>query len=194
MKNRVIMLALAGSLLAPTMALAHGGSTSHAHGALLDGLLHPFTGADHLAAMLAVGVWSALSVRPIWLAPAAFVVMLVIGAWAGFLGVAIPAVEPMIAASLLVIGLLIAGRRALPVALAAGVAGLFAFFHGAAHGMELGGEGRWLALAGLVAGTALLHATGIALGRLMRMRQPWVASSAGGAVALLGSALLVRLV
>jgi len=194
MKNRALKLAATAGLLLPSLVLAHTGvAGAHAHGALLSGLLHPFTGLDHLAAMLALGVWSALSIRPVWLAPAAFVLMLAAGALAGFNGLAVPAVEPMIAASLLVLGLLVATRRGLPLALTAGLAGLFAFFHGAAHGQELAHHSQWLALAGMLASTALLHVAGIALGQAVFARHRWLGTSAGGAVALLGSLLLLRL-
>jgi len=184
-------------LLLPGLALAHTGAEAHAHGALASGLLHPFTGIDHLSAMLALGAWSALVVRPLWLAPAAFVLMLAVGALAGFSGLAVPAVEPMIASSLLVLGLLVATRRGLPVALATALAGLFAFFHGAAHGGELAtdfaGTGQWLALGGMVAATAALHGLGIVLGSRLFTHQRWLGVTAGGGVALLGSALLLRL-
>ena len=194
MKNRVLKLVAGATLLLPALVLAHTGvDGAHAHGALFSGLLHPFTGADHLAAMLALGVWSALAVRPVWLAPIAFVLMLAAGALASFAGLAVPMVEPMIAASLLVIGLLVLSRRSLPVVFAASLAGLFAFFHGAAHGGELAALGQWLALAGMLVSTALLHVTGIALGRFVFAQHRWLSTAAGGAVALLGSALLLRL-
>ncbi len=110
-------LATAALLLVPALAIAHPGhgaeGLAHGEAGFIDGLVHPFTGLDHLAAMLAVGVWSALAVRPVWLAPAAFVALLVAGAAAGFLGVVVPAVEPMIAASLLVLGLLVAWQHAM---------------------------------------------------------------------------------
>ena len=196
MKIRVNRLLLqAAWLLAPGLALAHtGAGDAHTHSSFFSGLLHPLTGADHLAAMLAVGVWSALAVRPVWLAPLAFVAMLVVGALAAFGGLVVPAVEPMIAASLLVIGLLIALQARLPAALAALIVGAFAFFHGAAHGAELaGGDGAWLALVGMVISTAALHLTGIGLGEWLFKPRRWLSVSAGGAVALLGSVLLLRL-
>jgi hypothetical protein len=83
---------------------------------------HPFTGADHLAAMLAVGAWSALTMpglRTAWRAPAAFVALLVAGAVAGFAGLWVPGVEPMIAASVLVLGLLVLVQQKMPWAAAA---------------------------------------------------------------------------
>jgi urease accessory protein len=174
-------------------ASAHVGTVPHDHASFLDGLVHPFTGADHLAAMLAVGFWSALAVRPAWAAPAAFVTLLVAGAGAAVAGLAVPAVEPMIAASVLVLGLLVATRTGLPLVAAAALTGAFAFFHGAAHGMELAGDGAIAPLAGMVVATAALHAAGIALGRLVRNRQAWIAQACGGAVALLGTSMLMRL-
>ncbi|KAB2897985.1 MAG: HupE/UreJ family protein [Burkholderiaceae bacterium] len=197
MKNKAIAhTSTAAVLLLPALALAHADGAAHAHGGFMAGLLHPFTGADHLAAMLAVGVWSALAVRPVWMAPLAFLLLLAVGAVAGFLGVAVPAVEPMIAASLLVLGLLVAQRRRLPVAAAAALTGLFAFFHGAAHGTELGGSGHpWMvaALAGMLLGTAVLHAAGIALGQAVVARHRWIALATGLGTALLGAGLLVRM-
>ena len=182
------------ALGAPALALAHAGDASHAHASLVDGLLHPFTGLDHLAAMLAVGVWSALAVRPVWLAPLAFVALLVAGAVAGLMGLAMPGVEPMIAASLLVLGLLVAWRRQMPAVAAAGLAGLFAFFHGAAHGVELGAHGgQWAALVGMVLATAALHIAGITLGHAVVQRHRWIALATGLATALLGATLLTRL-
>ena len=192
MKNRAFILL---GLLWPALpALAHTGALGdHVHTGFMAGLLHPFTGIDHLAAMLAVGVWSALAVRPVWVAPLAFVALLGAGALGGLAGVAVPGVEPMIAASLLVTGLLIATRAQWPVWAAALVAGLFAFFHGAAHGMELSGVGVAQALAGMLIGSAALHLTGIGLGRWVFDQRRWLSAMAGGAVALLGSAVLLRM-
>lgn len=185
---------LASALLLPATVLAHTAEgAGHLHGAFLAGLLHPFSGVDHLAAMLALGVWSALALRRAWLAPAAFVLMLAIGALAGFQGLAVPAVEPMVAASVLVLGLLLASRRHLPLMGAAALAGLFAFFHGAAHGHEMAGAGQWLAWSGMLLATAALHASGILLGRTVFTGRRWLASCAGAAVALLGSSLLLQM-
>ena len=178
----LLLLALAGT------ASAHPAVVAHVHDGFLAGLLHPLTGGDHLAAMLAVGVWSALAVRPVWLAPAAFVTMLVAGACAAF---AVPAVEQMVAASLLVTGLLVATRRGLPAVVAALLVGGFAFFHGAAHGVELGGGA---ALVGMVLATIALHATGIVIGRRLLARAAWLPRVTGSGVALFGAALLLRLV
>ena len=137
-----------------------------------------------LAAMLAVGVWSAIAVRPVWMAPLAFVVMLTLGAVLGLAGVQVPAVEPMIAASLLVIGLLMARRQDMSWTAAAVLAGVLAVFHGAAHGSELSAAQAWPALAGMVTGSALLHAGGVLIGQRLRQkkRPPHLARGGQGEV------------
>jgi len=187
------LAAFAALAAAPALALAHTGADGGGHHGFLDGLAHPFTGLDHLAAMLAVGIWSALVLRPVWAAPGAFVALLAIGALAGFQFSGIPAVEPMIAASLLATGLLIAWRRRLPLALGLGLVGLFAFFHGAAHGMELGGDGRWAAMAGMLLGTVVLHAAGIGLGKFALAQHRWLQQATGAAIGLLGVFMLMRM-
>ena len=178
----------------PFAAMAHVGGHPHTHGladSFAQGFVHPFTGLDHLAAMLAVGAWSALAVRPAWRAPAAFVALLVLGALAGFHGLRVPGVEPMIATSVLVLGLLVAVHRRMPWGAAAAVAGVFAFFHGVAHGDELAGD--FGALAGMAAGSAVLHAAGMLLGHAVMQRHQWMARTGGAATALLGAFLLARI-
>ena len=176
-------------------ALAHTGADAgaHHHG-FLAGFMHPLTGVDHLAAMLAVGLWSALAARngrELLAAPLGVAAMLLAGALMGLAGVALPAVEPMIAASLLVLGLLVFTRRRLPALASAALVGVFAVFHGLAHGQELAGESdAALTLAGILAATVLLHAAGIGLGWALRHANRWLPRLAGIAVALLGAALL----
>ena len=182
-----------------TYAAAHPGHEVDAHGiSFMDGLLHPLTGLDHLAAMLAVGLWSALSAtsaRRIWLAPVAFVGMLLVGALLGLNGMELPAVEPMIAASLLVMGLLVATRAQLPLAVTAGVVGVFAVFHGIAHGTELAGGGNGFApLLGMLVATIALHLAGVGLGLALRSHSVWWPRVVGGLTALLGGAFLLHLV
>jgi len=176
-------------LMSPALAFAHAGGDGGAHHGFADGLVHPFTGIDHLAAMLCVGIWSALAMerRP-WVVPLAFIAVLALGAMPGAAGFAWPAVEPMVAASVLVLGLLVATRLRVGMFVGAVLVGAFALFHGAAHGQELIG---WPALAGMVVGTALLHAAGLAIGAvLLREKSGWCARVAGSGVALLGAALL----
>ena len=180
-----------------TWASAHIGTEPGTHSTLglWDGLLHPLTGMDHLAAMLAVGFWSALTARRVWTTPLAFAAMLLLGALLGLNGIELPAVEPMIAASLLVLGLLVALRTRLPAVLAATLVGVFAIFHGMAHGTELHGAASfWAPLLGMLISTLCLHVAGLGLGLALRCQNPWLPRMAGAAVTLLGGTLLLQMI
>lgn len=161
--------AFAIAALAAGSALAHPGhpdsmmSASMSFGA---GFSHPFSGIDHLLAMLAVGLWAAQNKRSaLWVLPLAFPLMMVIGALLAFAGLQIPAAETGIAASVAVLGLLIAFAVKMPLWGSTLVVSLFALFHGYAHGSELP-HGSSAAMYGLgfVLATALLHAAGLGLG------------------------------
>jgi urease accessory protein len=183
---RIHHLALAALVATPLLAFGHPEHGAAASG-FAAGFTHPFSGADHLAAMIAVGAWSALTLpRGRWLAPFCFAAMLLAGALLAPQGPQ-ALVEPGIAASLLVLGLLVARRVRLPAAAGALLVGGFALFHGAAHGSELHGAA---ALLGMVGATALLHAVGLGLGGLLRASGRWSGVLAGGSVALLGVAML----
>ena len=177
----------------PQLAQAHGTDAAHTHGglqSLLAGLAHPFTGAEHLLAMLSVGLWSGLCLGRRWLAPLAFVVLLVLGALtASTSSLLLGLQEPLIAASVLALGLLVALRWSWPPVAAAALVGLFAWSHGLAHGQELGGAP--LALLGMAAGTAVLHGIGLALGNWLQTRSRWAPRVLGGSIALTGLALTV---
>ncbi len=176
-----------------TCASAHIGNDSGVHHSFLDGLQHPLTGLDHLAAMVAVGLWSAMAARRVWLAPIAFAGMLLVGALLGLAGIALPAVEPMIAASLLVLGLLVATQAQLPAVLGAAIVGGFAVFHGVAHGTELAGSG-WSPLVGMVVATVGLHLAGVGIGLALRSHSVWWPRAVGGLVTLLGGAFLLQII
>ena len=185
MSHRKLLPLLGAATLAAaaSSAFAHTGADAVSHHGFVTGFLHPLTGLDHLAAMLAVGVWSATTTRRLWRAPLAFAALLFVGAVLAQAGLALPATEPMIAASMLVLGLLLAAQVRLPEVAGAALVGAFALFHGAAHGLELAGSA---ALVGMVLGTAALHATGIALGLGFRRLSVWMPRAAGAAVALMG--------
>lgn len=182
----------------PLLAAAHAGVEGHAHLGFMAGFVHPFTGLDHLAVMVAVGLWSALAARRagpdlLW-GPAGFAVMLLAGALLGLQGVQLPAVEPMIAASLLVTGLLVITRWQIPGIAAALLVGVFAVFHGLAHGYELAGSSdATTTLAGMLAATLLLHGIGLGLGWALRSASVWVPRIMGALVALFGMSLLAQL-
>lgn len=187
MNHKALRLTLGIATLGlPFLALAHVGGDGGSHHGFTAGFMHPFTGIDHLLAMLVIGVWSASLSRRWWLAPLAFAAMLLVGALLAGTGLQLPAVEPAIALSLVLLGALLAARTAWPAAAMAAVAALFALFHGAAHGVELQGL---QALAGMVLATALLHATGLLAGAALRRRSLWWPRAAGIAVSLFGAAL-----
>lgn len=166
----------------PTLAWAHPG---HEVQGFAHGLAHPFTGLDHLCAMLAVGLWAAqLGGRSAWQVPLTFVAIMALGGALGMAGIPLPFVEAGIIASLLTLGLLVATGTRLPLAASAIIAGVFALFHGHAHGAEMSSGASALAYGfGFVAATALLHLSGYAFGMAMRAR---LLRLMGAAVALTG--------
>jgi len=136
------------------------------------GLSHPFSGLDHVLAMVAVGLWAAqLGGRAVWLVPAAFVGMMLVGGALGALPVALPAVELGILASVLLLGLMVALSVRLPLALGMALVGVFALCHGHAHGTEmpLAATAATYAI-GFAAATAALHGIGLGLGLALRSR------------------------
>jgi len=156
-------LVTTGLLLAAGSAFAHPG---HDSSSFFSGFSHPLSGADHLLAMLAVGLYAGTQKGAArWALPGAFVLSMILGALLAQMGVAFPAVEAGIAASVLVLGLLIASAARLPLALSAPVIGAFALCHGAAHYAEKGGAGLASFAAGFVLATAALHGVGYLLAR-----------------------------
>ena len=160
MKRTLLTLAV---LAAPTMALAHPG-----HGTGFGaGLLHPFTGTDHLLAMIGVGLWAAtLGQRARWALPATFLTAMALGgtfAMQTDLGFLAAAIEPTILASVILLGAVVALAFRAPLYAAIPMVALFGLAHGAAHGMEMQGNGLTFALA-MLAATAILHGIGLALG------------------------------
>ena len=160
----IFTVLLATGVLLPLLAQAHieqGQATG-----LLTGLQHPWSGLDHILAMIAVGLWGALLGSPaIWVLPIAFPMMMSFGAMMGLLGIPLPGVEIGIAVSAISLGLMVSldVRARLPIA--AALVGFFAIFHGHAHGTELPeGQSGLLYSMGFVIGTGCLHGVGILIG------------------------------
>lgn len=187
-----LMAAVLSLFLAPATACAHVavGQTS----GLVQGILHPITGLDHIAAMVAVGLWAAqCGGRVVWTIPLTFMAIMAMGGLVGFAGISIPFVEPGIAASVLVLGLLMAAAVRLPLLMSSLLVGLFAMFHGHAHGTEMPLTVTGLAYGvGFVLSTGLLHGWGIAMGLLFQhAARPYIIRYAGGATAALGLYLFI---
>jgi urease accessory protein len=179
-------------LALPALAQAHtghGDTSGFSHG-----FLHPVNGLDHVLAMLAIGLWAAqIGGRALWAVPATFVSVMALGGALGAAGVAIPFVEPGIVASVLVLGLLIAFAVRVPLAASVPLVGLFAIFHGYAHGAEMPITASGLEYGlGFLLATAGLHALGIGLGlAIARFSAAPLVRFAGGAIAAAGIALAV---
>ncbi|MFM2405072.1 MAG: hypothetical protein RL223_2952 [Pseudomonadota bacterium] len=175
-------------------ARAHDGAAGLA-GGFLSGFMHPLAGPDHVVAMVAVGLWGAILGQPaLWLLPVVFPLVMAVGGALGVLGVPLPAVETGIALSGLVLGLAVALAVRPPLWLAAVLVGIFAVFHGHAHGTELPSAASPLAYSlGFVLATGLLHLAGIGCGALWRGRTGRLAVRAGGgAIALAGAGFLLH--
>lgn len=184
-----LLLALFAALF-PSFAHAHVG-VGHTSG-LMHGFAHAVSGLDHICAMLAVGLWAAQrGGRSVWLVPLTFVSVMAVGGFLGMAGVSIPFVEEGIVLSVLVLGVLVAASAQLPLAASVVIVGLFAIFHGHAHGAEMPVTASGFAYgAGFLMATASLHATGIFIASLVsRMGQVRLVRFAGGAIALCGVCL-----
>ncbi len=186
------ILAFCAAAVTASPAWAH--TEAGVAGGLISGFLHPLTGPDHLVAMVAVGLWGAFLGAPaIWLLPVVFPLVMTIGGVLGVLGIPLPAVELGIACSAIVLGLVVAFAARPPLWIAAVIVGVFAIFHGHAHGAELPEAADPVAYAiGFVTATGLLHLAGIALGLLVRWPAGRIAvRAAGGAIAAAGVVFLV---
>ena len=183
--SRTLAALLLSGLAAP--ALAHPG---HGSEGLMAGLAHPVGGLDHLLAMVAVGLWAAQQGgRALWAVPAAFVSMLLVGGLLGMAGIALPLVETGIVGSVILFGGLLLGAARLPVQAGMALVGVFALFHGYAHGAEMPQAASALTYAlGFVLATALLHISG-ALAGLAARAQLWALRAGGAAITGAGLAL-----
>ncbi|MBY6201638.1 HupE/UreJ family protein [Maritalea mobilis] len=192
-QSRAALLALPLMLLA-AQAGAHTGEGINT--GFASGFWHPILGWDHVVAMVAVGLWGAFLGSPsIWILPVVFPLVMAVGGAMGVVGMPLPAVETGIALSGVILGLLIAFAVRAPIWVAAVIVGVFAIFHGHAHGTELPEAFSPYGYAvGFVVGTGLLHMIGIAFGFLTKSEIGKTAvRGAGGVIALVGAAFLFGL-
>jgi len=184
------VLVVAG-MAAAGSAAAHTGHGTHG---LFEGLAHP-VGTDHLLAMMAVGLWSALAFQGPRraLGPLTFLAAMTGGAWLAWAGLALPYTEHGIALSVLAFGALLACARRLPAAPGLCVVAAAAALHGLAHGAELpAGASAAAYAAGFLATTGLLHGAGLGLGVSLRAASPRLWQGLGGALGAAGLLLLLR--
>ena len=189
--------ALLPALLFFVVASANAHEATGVAGGFTSGFVHPLLGLDHVAAMVAVGLWGAvLGGSAVWLLPVVFPLVMAFGGALGVLGVPLPSVEVGIARSALVLGCRVFFSTRPPLWVAATIVGVFAIFHGHAHGTELPDAASPLAFSiGFVIATGLLHLCGILLSLLNRWRAGRTVVRGGGAViALAGAFFLLRAV
>lgn len=182
-KRALIAIAIATAATVP--AFAHLDPSEH--GSFAAGFSHPLFGLDHILAMVAVGLWAAMQGgRAVWIVPAAFVGTMALGFAAAIAGVPLPFVEPVILASVIFIGIAVALALPIPTSAVAAMVGFFAFFHGHAHGGELGDAGAWEFAIGFILATGVLHAVGIGAGLAIARFGGKVLSRVAGAATALG--------
>lgn len=182
MRLSTIKIGFLAFLLTPSLVLAHPGHEYTS--SFLSGLTHPVTGLDHLLAMFAIGLWAAsLGGRALLIVPSMFVLTMILGAAAAMFGASVPFVESGILLSVILLGTLLLSAKRLPTKFAALLAGTFALFHGAAHGMEmpLSGNGLEYGL-GFSLATITLHLMGVSVGQLLHKLQLSLVSQISGAV------------
>ncbi len=185
--KRVLFALMLLVLFWPDAAFAHQ-ETGTALG-FSSGFMHPLSGYDHVIAMIAVGLWGGILGRPaIWLLPVTFPVVMAFGGVLGVRGFPLPGVEIGIAISDIVLGAMIAFSARPKLWVAALIVGIFAVFHGYAHGAELPNAANPMAYAaGFVIATGLLHVTGILIGLIIML--PWgmkVVRVIGTVISLMG--------
>lgn len=190
-KSTSLRFALASMLLAAaTASQAHTGHGAHG---LAEGLAHPFLGLDHLLAMVAVGLWSvmALPVGRRLLGPGVFLAALLLGALLAWGGLAVPAVESSVAASVVLLGVMLFAGRRLPASLGLALIGAAALLHGYAHGSELAvGASAAAYAAGFMVASMLLHGVGLAAGVGLQRLPAWTARLAATVVGGAGVVML----
>jgi len=198
MTGRRLVLPIAATTL---LALVISSAPVHAHvqtgeaSGFLTGLRHPVSGLDHAVAMIAVGLWGAqLGAPALWLLPVTFPMVMALGGVIGLLGVPLPGIEVGIAASAVLLGLVVMFALRPPLAVAVALVAVFAIFHGHAHGTELPpGQSALLYSMGFVVATGCLHGVGVAIGVIHRWR--WgqtLLRAAGAVVALAGIVFMWR--
>ena len=199
-------LALLAGLLLPAVAFAHPGHLSAdvppstfllgtflSSNVFAQGFVHPFTGLDHLLAMLASGMWAVqLGGRARWQVPMVFVGMMMLGALLGMSTGAVAQVETGVIASVIVLGLLVAATVRAPRASGAVVVAAFAALHGHTHGAEMPSvAGAGFYIAGFALATALLHSVAVIVATLLQSsRRAVLVRIIGALIAAAGTVLL----
>jgi len=173
--HKPLLATVLSTLLLPSVALAHPGDAA-AHHNLMEGLLHPLTGFDHLLMITAVGAWAG-QLMPRGRLLVAVCLALFVGIGAVLNRGAGPLLEIAIAFTVLGSGLLLALGRRWPLWAGGLLAAGFALVHGLAHGTE-GPAHSAAYLGGLIVATGM-HALLVATLASRLQQRGWLLRSAG---------------
>ena len=194
-RTALTLLAIALLLWLPDAALAHEDQVLRL-GSFWGGFLHPVLGLDHFLAMLSVGIVSAqIGGRAIWTVPSVFVGTMAVGFFIGRTEWDVmTAIEWGIVASVVILGAIIATGARIPIGWIYAAVGLFALFHGFAHGAETPSVANPpVYVAGFLIGTAAIHLLGVLIGEIAKRYRPGpaVLRVGGAAVSVLGVLFIV---
>ena len=193
-RQRTAAIWMGGLLLVLVLVqIAHAHPQQSEAGGFLTGLHHPIAGLDHVLAMVAVGLWGVqLGAPAVWVLPVAFPMVMAVGGMLGLMGVPLPGIEYGIAASAIMLGAAVLFEVRPPLVVAALVVGIFAIFHGHAHGTELPpGQSALLYSMGFVVATGGLHAAGIGIGTMHRWSWGQAMLRVAGAIVAVGGVLFM---
>ncbi len=153
-------------VLLTTVSQAHTGN--HETG-FSTGLLHPISGWDHLAALLALGIFLFHS-RSAWVSVSLFFVLLLVGFTLGLLGMSVPILEPVLIGTVFAGAALLLARIKVGMVCAVLLSSVFGLVHGNAHGLESGSQ-PMLFLLGFFISSFLLTFVGCFVAKLQESYQ-----------------------
>ena len=202
MHKKISMLAAAAAtVLFAEPALAHhvmdGGLPDSFMAGLLSGFGHPIIGVDHFAFIVAMGVAAAFTANR-YLSPLAFILATLAGCVVNVSGIALPGVEIVVAASIVVLGALILSGRAVSQGVYVGLFAVAGLFHGWAYGGSIVGAETTPLVAYMLGFAVIQYAIAVAAGAVVawiwRATEPAAVKPriAGAVAAGVGAAFLVE--
>ncbi len=195
-KNLLLSAAGFAGALFSGLAFAHAGHNVSV--SFISGLLHPFSGVDHLLVIVLVGFWSTFVLKKIWIGPCVFLLGMCMGVLAGLTNIPLNFFEFGIAASVIVIGLLLLLQNQYSSKAILTLIGTFGIFHGFAHAQLFSDSSLAISLVGqdivgLILATAALHLSGALLVKLLKEKTNVIARIAGFASVIYGWVLISQL-
>ena len=183
-------------ILFSSLAFAHPGHELTV--SFMSGLLHPFSGLDHLLVIVLVGFWSAFVLKKIWLGPCFFILGMFFGVLSGLSVLYLNFFEFGIATSVIAIGLLLLIKNQYSTKAILSLIGAFGVFHGYAHAELFSSASYGFPLitedmAGLFLATGILHLSGAIAVQFLKDKTTIIARVTGFASVIYGWVLLSQL-